>query len=198
MAPITETVRAELNELATSVADDQAAEEFNAVPDVELPDELRELADEFPFDGPPPPSRHPMWAKWMGHRRRLTGRLGGRPPKAKAVDEMTATIVAAAEEIAALELADKLVVAATLAQPHRAKAIAVLVVQMDSKDESIAQRAAIKLLEITDGKPAQTIIEKQDGITVIEYRTSALIPEFVPGAGLESPGDAAALAHDDD
>lgn len=67
----------------------------------------------------------------------------------------------------------------------RAKAVAVLDTQMDHKDPGIAQKAAIKVLELTDGKPNVTITQHTDNVTHVVYETAALpAGEFVPGFGL--------------
>ena len=74
-----------------------------------------------------------------------------------------------------------------LLAPYRADAVSVLVSQLHARNENVAQRAARVLLEFTDGRPAQTIVEKQDAPKRIIFETAALLtdaaPTFVPGAG---------------
>lgn len=98
---------------------------------------------------------------------------GGRPKKVRLT----------AEEVRekALEMAaEELLAAQQLLQPHREAAIARLIGQIESTDENVAQRAIKLLLEITDGKPAQTIIEKQDGPKRIIFETAAFAPDYGP------------------
>lgn len=196
--------------------DDKVIDLFNRTPDVdataewEPPDGYDEVAlahgmprfgtDDFTawLDGPQPeragPGRSEEWKWWMKCRQARTGRKGGRPKKVE-VDEKE--VVALATQQAADKLTAELVTAATLAMPHRAKAVTALVNMLESKDEGKRLQAAKLLLEITDGKPAATLIERQDGPKVIEYRTVALMAEVAPfrlGAGVDSPGDAIATA----
>jgi hypothetical protein len=79
----------------------------------------------------------------------------------------------------------------------RPRAIRVLEEQLDSSNEHIAQRAAIKILEYTDGRPTQKLVHEHDGIREIVYVTAALVPEseacrvlsLVPGVVDEFGGD---------
>lgn len=51
------------------------------------------------------------------------------------------------------------------------KAIRVLKAQLNSEDEAVAQRAAVKVLEWERGKPAQTIRTDGESIHTIRYET---------------------------
>ena len=57
------------------------------------------------------------------------------------------------------------------------KAVQVLREQLESGDESVRHRAAVKVLEYVRGRPAQTLVHDHDQPLVVEYRTAALPPE---------------------
>lgn len=95
-------------------------------------------------------------------------RVGGRPRKPTATE---------ARELALQEL--------------RPKALQVLAEQLEHRDPAIRQRAAIRVLEYTDGKPVQTIESSlRDKPTVIVYETAARVdipePEAHGHAQLEA------------
>lgn len=76
--------------------------------------------------------------------------------------------------------------AADLFDEARQKAINLLEKQIDHKDPSIAQRAAVKVLEYTDGKPNQPVTATTSNVTKVVYETAAIPPEvFMPGFGIE-------------
>lgn len=76
--------------------------------------------------------------------------------------------------------------AAELFDGARLAAVQLLERQMHHKDPGIAQRAAVKVLEYTDGKPTQTIVQHNEGApTEVVYITSAL--QDVPVAGADAP-----------
>ncbi len=139
--------------------------------------------------------RSAEWSWWMKCRQARSGKKGGRPPAPPAVTPEE--VMERALEIAAGQVADEMVKAAKLLEPYKAAAVAVLASMLHSKDSSEKKFAVKTILEMTDGKPAQTVIEKQDGPRIIRYETVALhgiLPAaFVPGAGIDSPGDRAAL-----
>lgn len=174
--------------------DAEVAAEFNKLPDYEIPPELQAIVEEYPLDmtNGGPPRQHPDWGGWMGLRRKHTGRHGGRKPKppVSADDVLSAAGIDSGEpdEQDTKEPVKPAVVAQKLAQAYRAAAIAVLANDLDSKDEGVRQRAAIKLLEISDGKPGQQPAEAPTGPTTIVYETVALQQHapFTPGAGLTS------------
>lgn len=56
------------------------------------------------------------------------------------------------------------------------RAVKVLKEQLDSEDEAIAQRAAVKVLEWEKGKPAQTINQNNDNVHTIRYETVVALP----------------------
>jgi uncharacterized Zn finger protein (UPF0148 family) len=62
----------------------------------------------------------------------------------------------------------------------RAEALAVLRKQMKSKDERVAQKAALSVLAYTDGTPTQRIEQTSDNVTTVEYRSAALAYEELP------------------
>lgn len=178
----------------------------DAAPDLGLPPFG---SDDFTvwLDGPQPDRKTRLedWKWWMKCRQKRSGKMGGRPVQAKPTDVKAADVIAKATDKAAEALADEMVKAAKLLEPFKAAAVAKLVSMMDSKDGNDRRFAVKTILEITDGKPAQTVIERQDGPRVIRYETTALMPElptFVPGAGVDSPGDeisrAMAPLEDDD
>lgn len=81
--------------------------------------------------------------------------------------------------------------AADLFDDARQRAVDKLVAQIDHKDPSIAQRAAVKVLEYTDGKPNQPVTARTDNVTTVVYETAALVPgAFTPGFGIDDDGDA--------
>lgn len=106
-------------------------------------------------------NRSPEHMKMMGARRRELAaqdpsRLGGRPRKAYLVSDT------------ALELAEL-----------RPLAIQRLREQLMSRNEHIAQRAAIKVLEYSDGLPVKKVDDSNPGITTIIYETRALVEDRV-------------------
>lgn len=73
--------------------------------------------------------------------------------------------------------------AAELLYGDRASAVELLRKQLKSKDERVAQRAAVSILAYTDGTPTQRVETKTDNTTEVVYRSAALAyEEFVPGA----------------
>jgi hypothetical protein len=93
-------------------------------------------------------------------------RLGGRPRKADGLDD------------AAVELVDL-----------RPLAIQRLREQLMSRNEHIAQRAAIKILEYSDGLPVKKVDDPNAGITKIVYETRALVGDpFGPDTVSEGLG----------
>lgn len=89
--------------------------------------------------------------------------------------------------ITAKEIRDRAVqTAADLFDDARQTAVDKLITQMNHKDPSIAQRAAVKILEYTDGKPNQPVTARTENITKVIYETAAIMPQtFTPGYGLE-------------
>lgn len=56
-------------------------------------------------------------------------------------------------------------------------AVTVLAKQLDSMNETVAQRAAKLLLEWSRGKPQTTIHQTVDAVTAIRYESAAWMPE---------------------
>lgn len=76
--------------------------------------------------------------------------------------------------------------AADLFDDARQTAVNKLIEQIDHKDPGIAQKAATKVLEYTDGKPNQPVTARTENVTKVVYETAALPPDvFVPGFGLD-------------
>lgn len=180
--------------IADALRDELTIAEFNAQPEVpEPPEELRELLVDFPIDraNGVPPSSHPLWATWMAYRRKVTGKVGGRPRKpvvdaADVVEQALEHEAGELEQGETLEQAAERLAAAKLAQPYRAAAVAKIAELMNSKDERVAQRAAERILDMTDGRPAPAREQEDTGPTEIIYRTEAIrAGGFVPGLGLE-------------
>lgn len=61
------------------------------------------------------------------------------------------------------------------------KALKVLEEQLDDPDESVRQRAAVKVLEWGKGKPAQTVQVNGDQTHTIRYETVVMLPGVVQG-----------------
>jgi hypothetical protein len=59
------------------------------------------------------------------------------------------------------------------------KAIRVLEEQLDSEDETIQARAAVKILEWGKGKPAQSLKLEGEQLHTLRYETVVMIPEHV-------------------
>lgn len=76
--------------------------------------------------------------------------------------------------------------AAELFDHARVSAVNKLVEQINHKDPAIAQRAAAKVLEYTDGKPNQPVTARTENLTRVVYETAALPTDsFMPGFGLD-------------
>lgn len=158
-------------------------------------------------EGPSPDRKDPSWKYWMQARRAaqvIAGSVQGRPVGRKTTRKPLLTpeeIKDAALAMAAGKVAEDMLRASHMVAPHKAAAIAKTIEMLDSNDTREVQFAIKTILEYGDGKPSQTIInEGGDKPLVIRYETGVLstLPPFVPGAGIESPGDALALAERDD
>jgi hypothetical protein len=58
-------------------------------------------------------------------------------------------------------------------------AVTLLEAQLTSRDQRVAQTAAVKLLEWKRGKPNQRIAQTTDQITTIRYESAAWMPEVI-------------------
>lgn len=80
--------------------------------------------------------------------------------------------------------------AAKMLYGDRSDAIKVLRKQLKSKDEKTARDAARLILAYTDGQPTQKVEQTSDNVTVVEYRTAAMMFEqFTPEAAPAADAD---------
>lgn len=170
----------------------------------ELPDPGTAAFEEW-RDGPAPPKGDSTWKFWM-HARRARDVAAGAPQGNQGSPRKRRPLLTAEEikeralELAAGKVAEDLLKASHLLAPLREDAVAMLALMLNGSDATNKRFAIKTILEFADGKPAQTIVnEGGDKPVRVVYETGVLspLPPFVPGAGIESPGDAIALADRD-